>query len=43
MYPFSNDLLNNQDFSIPPRPDHLLPMPFVLNDAVLLIKSLRFE
>ena len=43
VYEASNDLLNNPAFSIPPRPDHLLPMPFVLNDAVLLIKSLRFE
>lgn len=43
VYEASNDLLNNPAFSVPPRPDHLLPMPFVLNDAVLLIKSLRFE
>lgn len=43
IYEASNDLLDNPAFSIPPRPDNLLPMPFVLNDAVLLIKSLRFE
>jgi hypothetical protein len=43
IYEASNDLLNNPNFSIPPRPGNLLPMPFVLNDAVLQIKSLRFE
>lgn len=43
IYEASNDLLYNPAFSIPPRPDDLLPMPFVLNDAVLLIKSIRFE
>ncbi|MDX1333971.1 MAG: peptidase M28, partial [Robiginitalea sp.] len=43
IYEASNDLLSNPLFSIPPRPENLLPMPFVLNDAVLQIKSLRFE
>ena len=43
IYEASNDLLANPLFSIPPRPAENLPMPFVLNDAVLLIKSLRFE
>lgn len=39
----SNDLLENEQFSIPSRPPGAIPMPFVTNDAVLLIKSLRFE
>ena len=43
IYEASNDLLSNPLFSIPPRHENLLPMPFVLNDAVLQIKSLRFE
>jgi len=43
VYEASNDLLVNPLFSIPPRPENLLPMPFVLNDAVLQIKSIRFE
>ncbi|MEJ2584478.1 MAG: M28 family peptidase [Robiginitalea sp.] len=43
IYEASNDLLSNPLFSIPPRPENLLPMPFVLNDAVLQIKSIRFE
>jgi hypothetical protein len=43
VYEASNDLLSNPLFSIPPRPEDLLPMPFVLNDAVLNIKSVRFD
>ena len=43
LYEASNDLLHNPLFSIPGRPENHLPMPFVLNDAVLLIKKVRFE
>lgn len=43
LYEASNDLLDNPLFSIPQRPKDLIPMPFVLNDAVLLIKTVRFE
>lgn len=42
-YEASNDLLYNPQFSVPPRPKDNIPMPFVLNDAVLLIKSINFE
>lgn len=42
-YEASNDLLSNPHFSIPPRNPALIPMPFVLNDAVLTINRLRFE
>ena len=42
-YEASNDLLSNELFSIPERPKNTIPMPFVLNDAILVIKSLRFE
>lgn len=43
VYEASNDLLTNPLFSVPPRPEDQIPMPFVVNDAVLVIKSLRFE
>ena len=43
IYEASNDLLDNPDFSIPKRPEENIPMPFVLNDAILIIKKIRFE
>lgn len=43
LYEASNDLLTNDHFSIPERPKHLIPMPFVLNDAILVTKTMRFE
>ncbi|MCJ7467067.1 MAG: M28 family peptidase [Maribacter sp.] len=43
LYEASNDLLDNPIFAIPPRPENAIPMPFVLNDAVLVIKTIRFE
>ncbi|MAU15010.1 MAG: peptidase M28 [Muricauda sp.] len=43
LYEASNDLLTHPDFSIPQRPKNSIPMPFVLNDAILTIKTLRFE
>jgi hypothetical protein len=43
LYEASNDLLENPLFSVPARPADNLPMPFVLNDAVLLIKKVRFD
>jgi hypothetical protein len=39
----SNDLLSNQYFSVPSRPDDTMPMPFVLNDAILTTKTIKFE
>ncbi|WP_422858531.1 M28 family peptidase [Flagellimonas sp. S174] len=42
-YESSNDLLTNSLFTIPERPKNSIPMPFVLNDAILLIKTLKFE
>ncbi|MEM8848379.1 MAG: hypothetical protein AAGD17_14870, partial [Bacteroidota bacterium] len=42
-YESSNDLLTNPLFTIPERPKNSIPMPFVLNDAILLIKTLKFE
>jgi hypothetical protein len=42
-YEASNDLLSNPLFTVPERPANSIPMPFVLNDAILVIKKLRFE
>ncbi|MEO1011343.1 MAG: hypothetical protein AAFX53_08565 [Bacteroidota bacterium] len=39
----SNDLLENPLFTIPPRPTDNISMPFVMNDAILTIKTIRFE
>jgi hypothetical protein len=43
LYEGSNNLLENPLFTVPPRPAENIPMPFVLNDAVLLIKKVRFD
>ncbi|MEO9891942.1 M28 family peptidase [Aurantibacter sp.] len=43
LYEASNDLLNHPDFTVPPRPNNNIPMPFVLNDAILTIKKITFE
>jgi len=43
IYEASNDLLTNAQFSVPERPEHSIPMPFVLNDAILVTKTIRFE
>ena len=43
LYEASNDLLRNSLFSIPERPEDNIPMPFVLNDAILLTKTISFE
>ncbi|NAS10717.1 M28 family peptidase [Poritiphilus flavus] len=43
LYEASNDLLSNSQFSVPARPKDNIPMPFVLNDAILVTKTLRFE
>ncbi len=43
IYESSFDLLTNKQFSVPQRPEHSIPMPFVLNDAILVTKTIRFE
>ena len=43
LYEASNDLLSHELFSVPPRPEHLIPMPFVLNDAILVTKTISFD
>ncbi|WP_350284444.1 M28 family peptidase [uncultured Croceitalea sp.] len=43
LYEASNDLLSNSQFSVPERPGNSIPMPFVLNDAILITKTIQFE
>lgn len=43
LFEASNDLLTNGMFSIPARPEDNIPMPFVVNDAILAIKTISFE
>ena len=42
-YESSNDLLDNKLFTVPKRPVDNIPMPFVLNDAILITKTIAFE
>jgi len=42
-YEASNDLLSHPEFTVPPRPVENIPMPFVLNDAILTVKKVTFE
>lgn len=37
----SYDLLSNPNFSINPRSDEMMPMPFVTNDAIIVSKKLK--
>ncbi|WP_276168358.1 M28 family peptidase [Zobellia alginiliquefaciens] len=39
----SNDLLTHPLFEVPKRPETSIPMPFVLNDAIITTKTIRFE
>ena len=39
----SYDLLENSLFTIPERPQDNIAMPFVINDAILVTKKIRFE
>ncbi|KAG1652294.1 Protein YeeZ [Nymphon striatum] len=41
IYEASNDLLSNTQFTIPARPENNIPMPFILNDAILVTKTVR--
>ena len=42
-YEASNDLLDHAQFSVPDRPEDNIPMPFVLNDAIMTINSISIE
>jgi len=41
LYEASNDLFEHPMFSVPERPKELIPMPFVLNDAIITKKTIR--
>lgn len=43
LYEASNDLLDHSQFSVPQRPEDHIPMPFVLNDAILITKKIQFD
>lgn len=43
IYEASNDLLNNPLFTVPKRTEEQIPMPFVLNDAILTIQKIKFD
>jgi len=43
LYEASFDLLENELFSIPKRARNMIPKPFVLNDAVVMKKSIVVE
>tara|TARA_R110002020_G_scaffold122487_2_gene277834 strand:- start:16903 stop:19185 length:2283 start_codon:yes stop_codon:yes gene_type:complete len=42
LYEASNDLLSNPLFAVPERPSNAIPMPFVLNDAVVTRKTVLY-
>ena len=42
-YEASNDLLDNPLFTVPSRPEDNIPMPFVLNDAIVVVKTIKFD
>jgi hypothetical protein len=43
MYSSSNDMLNNPLFDVPKRPATMIPKPFVLNDAVIVKKTITLD
>lgn len=43
LYSCSNDMLDNSLFDVPKRPAAMIPKPFVLNDAVIIKKTITLE
>lgn len=43
LYESSHDLLENESLQVDPRPEDQIPTPFVLNDAIVVKKTLRYE
>ncbi|MDT7828618.1 M28 family peptidase [Pricia sp. S334] len=41
-YEASNDLLESPLFQVPKRPENSIPMPFVLNDAIVTVRTIGF-
>jgi hypothetical protein len=42
LYESSYDLLTNSELKVPQRSGEYIPMPFVLNDQIIVVKKLRF-
>ena len=43
LYESSFDLLNNRHFKIPDRVPSMIPKPFILNDAVIIKKTISID
>ena len=43
LYESSYDLLDNEEFDVPKREKSMIPRPFVLNDAVIIKKTIGLE
>ena len=43
VFEVSFDLIGNALFNIPQRPKTMIPKPFVLNDAIIIKKTITFE
>ncbi|WP_378180957.1 M28 family peptidase [Aquimarina sp. SS2-1] len=43
LYESSYDLLENDQFSVPERSETMIPKPFVLNDAIIIKKTLKLR
>jgi hypothetical protein len=43
LYEASYDLLENEQFTIPERARNMMPKPFVLNDAIMIKKTITIE
>ncbi len=43
IYEASHDLLQHPLFKVPKRPTNSIPMPFVLNDAIITVRTLLFD
>lgn len=43
LYESSYDLLENEELQVPPRQKEMIPRPFVVNDAVIVKKTIKME
>ena len=43
IYEATYDLLTNERFNIVQREEHMMPKPFVLNDAIVVKKVIKIE
>jgi len=43
LYEASYELLNNSLFTVPPRESYMIPKPFVLNDAIVVKKTITID